>query len=95
MRLRSKIDYLKDTEKKIQEIGQGNTDIKNISDMGGMSVVAAARIMSQIGDIDQSDSALKLQSYAGSCPDMTGSGRKSHSSGLTKIRNEYLSNGVH
>lgn len=46
MRLRSKIDYLKDTEKKIQEIGQGNTDIKNISDMGGMSVVAAARIMS-------------------------------------------------
>ena len=63
--------------------------------MRGMSVVAAARIVSEIGSIDQFDSALKLQSCAGSCPDMTKSGGKSHSKGLTKVRNEYLSNAVH
>ncbi|MCL4480216.1 MAG: transposase [Candidatus Thermoplasmatota archaeon] len=60
-----------------------------------MSVVAAARIVSEIGNIDQFDSALKLQSYAGRCPDMTGSGGKSYAKGLTKVRNEYLSNAVH
>ena len=63
--------------------------------MRGMSVVAAARIVSEVGGIDQFDSVLKLQSYAGSCPDMTGSGGKSYARGLTRVRNEYLANAVH
>lgn len=95
MRLRGEIECLRKTEKEIEEISQGNSDIRNISDMRGMSVVAAVRIVSEIGSIDQFDSALKLQSYAGRCPDMTGSGGKSYARGLTKVRNEYLSNAVH
>lgn len=95
MRLSNEIYYLKEIEDKIEDIGHQNTDIRNISDMRGMSVVAAARIVSEIGSIDQFDSALKLQSYAGRCPDMTGSSGKSYARGLTRVRNEYLSNAIH
>lgn len=95
MRLRSELERLKETEDRIEKIGHGNIDIRNISDMRGMSVVAAARIVSEIGGIDQFDSALKLQSYAGRCPDMTGSGGKLYAKRLTKVRNEYLSHAVH
>ena len=95
MRLSREIYYLKEIEDKIEDIGHENTDIRNISDMRGMSVVAAARIVSEIGSIDQFDSALKLQSYAGRCPDMTGSSGKSYARGLTRVRNEYLSSAIH
>ena len=46
-------------------------------------------------DISPFDSALKLQSYGGKCPDMTGSGDKSYPKGITKVRNSYLSNAAY
>ena len=72
--LRSDIYYLKETENKIEENGHGNTDIRNRSDIMGMSVVVAARIVFEIGSIDQFDSALKLDSFAKRCPGVTGRG---------------------
>ena len=63
--------------------------------MKGMGPVNSATVVSEIGDIKQFDSALKLQSYGGKCPDMTGSGGKSYPKGITKVRNAYLSNAVY
>ena len=63
--------------------------------MKGIGKMNAAAIVSEIGDITQFHSVLKLQSYGGKCPDMTGSGGKSYAKKLTKIRNEHLSNAVH
>lgn len=94
-RLRHEIECLRRTEKEIERMAEGNTDIGNIADMRGMSVVAAASIVSEIGRIEQFDSALKLQSYAGKCPDMTGGGGKTYARGLTRVRNRYLSRTVH
>lgn len=51
--------------------------------------------MSEIWGIKHFDSALTLKSYGSKCPDMTGSGGKSHSSGITRVRNDHLSNAVH
>lgn len=47
MRLHIKMDYLKETEKKTEEINLGYKDIRNISDMRGMGIEAAARIVSR------------------------------------------------
>ena len=38
---------------------------------------------------------MKLQSYAGKCPDIEGSGGKTHSKGITHVRNKFLSNAVY
>ena len=38
---------------------------------------------------------MKLESYAGKCPDIEGSGSKTHSRGITHIRNKYLSTAVY
>jgi len=81
-------------EKIIQGTGK-NGDAKNIRDMKGIGAVSAASIISEIGEISQFDSAMKLQSYGGKVPIMTGSGGKIHATGLSKIRNPYLSNTVH
>jgi transposase len=66
-RLRHEIECLKRMEKEIESMAEGNTDIEYIADMRGMSVVAAASIVSEIARIEQFDSALKLQSYARKC----------------------------
>ena len=42
--------------------------------MKGMGPVNSATIVSEIDNIDQFDFALKLESYGGKCPDVTGSG---------------------
>ncbi|MFG1519383.1 MAG: transposase [Thermoplasmataceae archaeon] len=63
--------------------------------MKGIGTVHAAAIVSEIGETDQFDSALKLQSYGCKVPMIAGSGGKSHAIGMSKIRNPYLSNAVH
>jgi transposase len=94
-RLRSDISFLKRVEKEIGKMSKGNLDISNITEMKGIGNINAATIVSEIGDIKQFESVVKLQSYGGKCPDMTGSGGKSHAKKLTKIRNEHLSNAIH
>ncbi|MGC8699337.1 MAG: IS110 family transposase [Candidatus Acidifodinimicrobium sp.] len=94
-RIRNEISSLKNVEKEIKRMSSGNEDIDRLTEMKGLGVVNVATIVSEIGDIWQFESALKLQSYGGKCPDMTGSSGSSHSTGITKIRNSHLSNAVH
>lgn len=70
-RLKSEKSELKMIEKEIETRSSESEDIKNITDMNGMGPVNSAIIVWEIGHIDQFDSALKLQSYDGKCPDMT------------------------
>ena len=94
-RLRNDKALLKNVEKEIERMSDGNSDVKRLMDMKGIGKMNAATIVSEIGDITQFPSVLKLQSYGGKCPDMTGSGGKSYAKKLTKIRNEHLSNAIH
>ena len=57
--------------------------------------VYAASIVSEIGSIEQFDSALKLQAYRGKSPNIKGSGGKVVATGVSKIRNPHLSNTVY
>ncbi len=86
---------LKNVEREIEKMCEGNSDVEHLIEMKGIGRMNAATIVSEIGDITQFHSVLKLQSYGGKCPDMTGSGGKSYAKKLTKIRNEHLSNAVH
>ena len=65
--------------------------------MGHTSVgpINAAAIVSEIGNIEQFNSAEKLQSYGGKAPKMSGSGGKDYATGLSKIRNSHLANSVY
>ena len=72
---------MKSVEKEIETRSSGNADVKHLTEMKGMGPVNSATIVLEIGDIGQFDSALKLESYGGKCPDMTGSGGKSHPRG--------------
>ena len=83
-RLREEISHLKAVEKEIETRSSGNEDIDHLTDMKGIGTVNASAMVSEIGSIDQFDSALKLQSYGGKCPDMTGSGGKSYARGITR-----------
>ena len=94
-RLRQEIDTLSELDKEIIKRSENNQTVAYLSDIRGMGKVNSASIVSEIGRIEQFDSALKLQSYGGKCPDMEGSGGKAFPRGVTKIRNAYLSNAVH
>jgi transposase len=94
-RIRVEMEIIHEIEKKIMDAASDNKDVKNIDDMKGIGTVHAAAIVSEIGETDQFDSALKLQSYGGRVPMVAGSGGKSHAIGISKIRNPYLSNAVH
>jgi transposase len=94
-RLRNEIVILKNVEREIERMSEGNSDMEHLVDMKGIGRMNAATIVSEIGDITQFHSVTKLQSYGGKCPDMTGSGGKSYAKKLTKIRNEHLSNAIH
>ena len=85
---------MKSVEKEIETRSSGNADVKHLTEMKGLGPVNSATIVSEIGDIGQFDSALKLESYGGKCPDMTGSGGKSHPRGITRVRS-YLSNAAY
>ena len=86
---------LKMIEKEIESRSSESEDIKHLTGMKGMGPVNSATIVSEIGNIDQFDSALKFQSYGGKCPDMTGSEGKSYPKGITSVRNSYLSNAAY
>ena len=90
--LREKINRIKDVEREIRERMSANNDVKNISDIYGIAMTSAAVMVAEIGSIGQFSSAVKLQSYGGKSPNITGSGGKIHSSGSSKIRNPHLSN---
>ncbi len=94
-RLRDELAELKGVEKEIGSRSEGNEHLDNLSDMKGIGTINAATIVSEIGSISQFDSVARLQSYGGKCPDMSGSGGKSYATGITRIRNEHLSNAVH
>ncbi|EQD58197.1 transposase, partial [mine drainage metagenome] len=64
-RLISEKKHLKEIEEKILKLAENDEDVKNIDDMKGIGPINAAAIVSEIGDIGQFDSALKLQSYGG------------------------------
>lgn len=93
--LREEIDRIKSVEGEIRERMSENTDVKNISDIHGIAMTSAAVMVAEIGSIGQFSSAVKLQSYGGKSPNITGSGGKIHSSGSSKIRNPHLSNSTY
>lgn len=94
-RLREEMESLKDLDQEILNRSGKKDDVKHLTDMNGIGNTNAAAIVSEIGDIDQFGSALKLESYGGKCPDMTGSGGKSYAKKVTKIRNSHLSNAIY
>ena len=94
-RLRQEIDTLSELDKEIIKRSENNQTVAYLSDIRGRGKVNSASIVSEIGRIEQFDSALKLQSYGGKCPDMEGSRGKAFPRRVTKIRNAYLSNAVH
>lgn len=94
-RLREEKDRIRQLEAEIDHRMSENTDVKNISGIHGVSMTSATAIVSEIGDIGQFDSAVKVQAYGGKTPDMTGSGGKSWATGSSKIRNPHLSNSVY
>ena len=63
--------------------------------MKGIGTVTAATIVSEIGSIEQFESAVKLQSYGGKAPDMSGSAGKIRANGISRTGNSHLSNAVH
>ena len=94
-RLVSEKKQIREIEEEILKLTKSDENVKRIDDMKGIGPVNAAAIVSEIGDIDQFDSALKLQSYGGKAPRMTGSGGKDHATGISRIRNSYLANSVY
>ncbi len=61
-RLISEKKQLKEIEEKIHKLAENNENVKRIDGIKGIGLVNAAAIVSEIGDIKQFDSALKLQS---------------------------------
>ena len=94
-RLRDEMNNLKNIEKEIISRSSNNGDVNNLTNLRGLGIINSAIIVSEVGNIEQFESALKLQSYAGKCPDIEGSGGKTHSKGITHVRNKFLSNAVY
>ena len=94
-RLLSENKQLKEIEKEILKLTENDENVKRIDDIKGIGPVNAAAIVSEIGGIEQFDSAPKLQSYGGKAPKMVGSGGKDYATGLSMIRNSHLSNTVY
>ena len=94
-RLRAELDSIREIEEEILEKTEGNEDVKRIDDIRGIGPMNAATIVSEIGPIEQFDSALKLQSYGGKAPTMKGSGGRNRAKGLSKVRNPHLSNAIY
>jgi transposase len=94
-RLKYEISALKTIEKEILTRSQGDQHILHLTEMKGIGTVSAATIVSEIGSIEQFESAVKLQSYGGKAPDMSGSAGKVHARGISRTRNSHLSNAIH
>ncbi len=94
-RLKNEMNNLKNIENEIISRSCNNKDVNNLTNLRGLGIINSAIIVSEIGNIEQFKSALKLESYAGKCPDIEGSGGKTHSKGITHVRNKFLSNAVY
>ena len=94
-RLKAEIAALKTVEKEILARSNGNEHIRHLTEMKGIGTITAATIVSEIGSIKQFESAVKLQSYGGKVPDMSGSAGKIRANGISRTRNSHLSNAVH
>ena len=94
-RIREENKTLCNVKKEIEKRSSGNMDIDHITAIKGIGTQSAATIVSEIGDISQFPSAMKLQSYGGKSPNMSGSGGKTMATGVSKIRNQHLSNAVY
>lgn len=68
------LSMLPEIDDKIKELCSDNEKVKLLDDVRGIDTVTAAYIVSEIGPIEQFDSALRLKSYSGKAPDMKGSG---------------------
>ena len=91
-RLKNEMPELKMIEKEIESRSSESEYIKHLTGMKGIGPVNSATIVPEIGNIDQFDSTLKIHSYGGKYPDMTGSGGNSYPKGITRVRNSYLRN---
>ena len=89
-RLRSEMQELKRIDDEIRKKAEGRKDVRLLDDMKGVSTVAAASAVSEIGDINQFETAEKLQTYGGRSPKTEGSGGKTRSYGVDKGRNSHL-----
>ena len=78
--LRNEIDGIKDDEREIVERMSENTNVKNISDVHEIAMTIAAIMVAEVESIGKFSSAVKLQSYGGKPPNITGSGGKIHRS---------------
>jgi transposase len=94
-RLKDEKGRLREIEEEVRKRSSGNQDISNISDIRGMGEMNASTIVSEIGDIKQFSSSVKLQAYGGKVPDISGSGGSTHATGVTRIRNPHLSNAIY
>ncbi len=94
-RLRAELESIEEIEAKTLDATKDNEGVKMIDDINGIGPMNAATIVSEIGDISQFESALKLQSYGGKVPIMEGSGGRDHAKGLSRIRNPHLANAIH
>lgn len=94
-RLKAEIITLKTVEKEILARSNGNEHIEHLTEMKGIGTITAATIVSEIGSIEQFESAVKLQSYGGKAPDMSGSAGKIRANRIWRTRNSNLSNAVH
>ena len=94
-KLREDKARIREVEREITARMSENADVRHISAIHGISMTSAAAMVAEIGDIRQFRSAVKLQSYGGKSPDITGSAGKSYATGSSKIRNSHLSNSAY
>ena len=89
-RLRAEMQELKRIDDEIRKRAADRKDVKLLDDMKGVSIVAAASAVSEIGHIGQFETAEKLQAYGGKSPRTSGSAGKSQSHGVARARNSHL-----
>ena len=89
------LSMLSEIDGKIKELCGNNGKVKLLDDVRGIDTVTAASIVSEIGPIEQFDSASKLKSYSGKAPDMKGSGGRAKGKHITRIRNSHLASTVY
>jgi transposase len=76
-------------ESNIRKRVADDEDVKHLDDIPGIDTVRAATIMAEIGNIDQFESAMKLQSYGGVTLSDNGSA-DSYISRHSRVSNHYL-----
>ena len=100
LKIRMAIDRIRGIKRDINKIEMDikkrvadNEDVKRLDDIPGIDTIQAASIMAEIGNIDQFESAERLQSYGGTTPSDYGSA-DSYISKHSKVSNRYLATAV-